>query len=77
MGTAVMVWQEKRVIDLFVVKWKVEVMQMGWWLTVREKEIKLMNYKCYSGFKFKFTGIPPSVGKASIQGSECIGASFG
>ena len=34
-----MVWQEKGVIDLFVVKWKVEVMWMGWWMTVMAKGI--------------------------------------
>ena len=49
-----MVWQEKGVINLFVVKWKVEVMWMGWWLTVRAEGIKLMYYKCYSGFKLIF-----------------------
>ncbi len=30
-----MVWLENGVIDLFVVKRKVEVMRMDWWLTVR------------------------------------------
>ena len=54
MGTAVMVWQEKGVIDLFVVKRKVEVIWMGWSLTVRAEGIKLMYYKCYSGFKLIF-----------------------
>ena len=54
MGTAVMVWQEKGVIDLFVEKWKVEVMVMDWWLAVRAEGIKLMYYKCCSGFKLIF-----------------------
>ena len=51
MGNAVMVWQEKGVINLFVVKRKVEVMWMGWWLTVGEEGIKLMYFKYCSGFK--------------------------
>ncbi len=54
MGTAVMVWQEKGANDLFVVKRKVGVMQMGWWLTVRAEGIKLMYYKCRSGYKLIF-----------------------
>ncbi len=54
LGTTAMVWQEKGVINLFVVKRKVEVMWMGWWLTVRAKGIELMYYKCYSSFKLIF-----------------------
>ena len=51
MGTAVVVWQEKGVIHLFVVKRKVEVTWIDWWLIVRAEGIKLMYYKCCSGFK--------------------------
>ena len=49
-----MVWQEKRVINLFVVNCKEEVMRMCWWLTVRAEGITLMYYKCCSGFKLIF-----------------------